>query len=292
MVTYHPWAEVLDHVRRIRAQVDAVMIVDNSGTPAARALLGPLAREPGVGTIFNPENRGIAAAFNQGAARAAFDGFAWIATFDQDSRIPAGFVAGLRTALAAHPVRSKVAVVAPVYRDTGLGFRYSPSVPLPADDPGRAVEVSVTASSGNLVSLAALRDCGGFRDDYFIDCVDFEFCLRLRRRGWRVLEARAVTLDHAQGEWRQRKWLGRSPRYNDYGAVRRYYQARNRVRLYQRFALFDSSWIARDAWGFFCDFLKLLLFCENRAAKVRAMAVGLAHGVVGRMGKWEPTRES
>ena len=283
VVAYHPDAAVPANITAIRAQVALVVVVDNGSTPESRARLESLAGQPGIELVCNANNRGVAAALNQGMERALAGSFAWLATFDQDSCLPAGYMDGLLAAHAAWPERDRVAIIAPLYRDRSLGFVSSPAVPLP-NGPLHDTAVSVTATSGNLVSLRALRAVGGFREDFFIDCVDFEFCLRCRRAGWQVLEARGVVLDHAQGRWERRRLWGRTARVNDYGAVRRYYQVRNRLVLYARLGGVDLRWTLRDAWGFGWDFLKLILFCHQRPAKLRAMSAGAWDALRRRMG--------
>lgn len=286
VVTYRPGAEVPAHVAGIRRQAARVIVVDNEASPASRALLGPLAADPAIELIHNAENLGIATGLNQGVARALAAGFPWIATFDQDSVVPEAFFRRLLAALAAFPDHGRVALVAPIYRDRHLGFLYSSGGHL-KEQPTDTVPIPLTAASGNVVSAAAFRAVGGFRDDFFIDCVDFEFCLRCRRAGWLILEARSVVMDHAMGRYEQRRLLWRRPRVNDYPAVRRYYQARNRLILYSRFATVDPRWILRDAYHHTNDALKLLLYGENRREKVRAMLTGVWHACTGRRGRWD-----
>jgi rhamnosyltransferase len=285
VVTYRPGPDVLANLTTFQRQVGRVIVVDNASTAESRVLLAPwLAAHPGAELVPNPENRGIATALNQGVDRALAAGFTWVATFDQDSAISDGFVAGLLAAYAAHPGRDRIAVLAPLYRDRGLGRVTSPSGPLAESFGTENVAVSVTATSGNLVAAPALRAVGGFEEDFFIDCVDFEFCLRCRRRGWLILEVRQMILDHAQGRWERRRWLGRNPAVNDYNAMRRYYQARNRLVVYARYAGFDPRWAGRDAWGYAWDFLTLVLLCTDRPAKVGAMLAGMRDACLCRMG--------
>lgn len=284
IVTYRPGQDVVANIGAIARQVERVVVVDNEASDHSRALLSAVAGDTKIEVIENRENLGIAAALNQGVDRLASWGAEWIATFDQDSRVPDGFVAGLLKGWEAFGERERVALVVPVYRDRGMGFVYSASGPLEGAE--RLQTVNVAAASGNLVSARALKVVGGFREDYFIDCVDFEFCLRCRKYGWLVLEVRDVMLDHAQGRWHERRFLWKRPRVNDYGAARRYYQARNRLLMYAEFASFDPRWTARDAFGYLCDFAKLVLFCEDRPAKLRAAALGWWHAVSGRRGRW------
>lgn len=282
MVTYHPGTDVRANLEAIKAQVDRIIVVDNESSPASRELLCLCAGDD-VELIFNEKNRGVAAALNQGVERALAGDYAWIATFDQDSLVPPGYVNGLLAAWERATGSERVAVLAPLYRDRHLGFLFSPGGPI--DERGGAdVPVPVTATSGNLVSAEVLQKLGGFCEAYFIDCVDFEFCLRCRHAGWRVLEVRSVVLDHAAGRWQQRTWLWKKPRFNDYGATRRYYQARNRIFLYRTYLAFDRRWIVTDAWGYLCDLIKLLLFCRDRWSKLGAVLQGWQHGLDGRAG--------
>lgn len=287
VVTYHPGAEVPGHVAAILRQAARVIVVDNEATGESRARLAAFAGNPAVELVHNEENLGIATALNQGVERAFAAGYGWIATFDQDSAIPEDFFSRLLAAHAAYPDRERVAVLAPIYRDRHLGFVYSSAGPV-REVPTGDVPVQVTAASGNLVSAAALRTVGGFREDFFIDCVDFEFCLRCRKAGWLVLEVRRVILDHAMGHYRQIRWLWRNPRINDYDASRRYYQARNLLILYARFGLFDPRWMIRNAWFYARELVKLVLFYENRREKLRAICTGWWHAAAGRRGRWQP----
>lgn len=288
VVTYHPGAEVWRNIAAIRRQADRVIVVDNGSGPGVRCELERMAAQDGIELVCNAGNRGVAAAINQAAARAMAAGFEWLATFDQDSRVPERFVATLLNEHAAYPGRDRVAVVAPLYVDRHLGTVSSPSGPL-AGSPTEAVPVSVTATSGNLVLARAFHELGGLREDFFIDCVDFEFCLRARRAGWLVLEVRKVRLEHAQGRAERRRLLWRRPVVNDYAAERRYYQARNRLVMYAHFAAFDPRWIARDAFGYACDLLKMLLFCRDRGRKLAATLAGAWHACSGRRGAWSAT---
>ena len=47
-------------------------------------------------------------------------------------------------------------------------------------------EVRLAISSGSLFNLAALKHVGWHNEKYFVDCVDYEFCLRARRRGYKI----------------------------------------------------------------------------------------------------------
>ncbi len=52
-------------------------------------------------------------------------------------------------------------------------------------------------SSGSLFNLPALKKIGWHNEDYFVDCVDYELCLRARRCGFKIgLIKNAPDFDH------------------------------------------------------------------------------------------------
>lgn len=287
VVTYFPDDAVVANLRALQPQVARLVIVDNTGPHGSRSRLDAFRAAHGITVILNDENRGLAAALNQGLAVALDEGADWIATFDQDSRAPDGYCAGLLAGLAACPEPARVGMLAPIYQDHGLGFRYSPAMSLEGDA-RRVAPVTVAITSGNLLRATAVRAVGGFRDDFIIDCVDFEYCLRLRRGAWTIYEIREVVLDHAQGNWTKRTLLGRSFSVNDYPPSRRYYQTRNRWVTYRLHGSVAPKWILRDAWIYAKEMVKLVLFSRDRRAKLGAVATGAWHGFTGRLGAWKP----
>ncbi|MCV5902536.1 hypothetical protein OFN63_41200, partial [Escherichia coli] len=66
----------------------------------------------------------------------------------------------------------------------------------PTDD---LVAVEFLATSGSLVDIAAFDRIGPFRDDYFIDAVDLEWCFRAWSRSYSCWIARAVAMEHTVG---------------------------------------------------------------------------------------------
>jgi rhamnosyltransferase len=47
-------------------------------------------------------------------------------------------------------------------------------------------EVRLAISSGSLFNLTALQQIGWHNEKYFVDCVDYEFCVRARRYGFKI----------------------------------------------------------------------------------------------------------
>ena len=64
---------------------------------------------------------------------------------------------------------------------------------------GRAVPVPWVAGSSMLLRREAFESVGGFDEEFFLFFEDIDFCLRLRREGWRVGYEPSVTVIHHRG---------------------------------------------------------------------------------------------
>ena len=58
-------------------------------------------------------------------------------------------------------------------------------------------------SSGSLIRREGVEVAGLPRRDFFIDFVDYEQCLRLRRHGFQIAVVNDSTLEHAESEHQQ-----------------------------------------------------------------------------------------
>jgi len=275
VVTFHPTADLTAALTSLLAQVGVVVVVDNGSFPAEL----PDGAEPmwqgRVEIIANGENRGIGAALNQGLRDAKMRGFSWALTLDQDSRPLPNLVSAAARAFEAHPHRERLAAIGA----SVVGA--DESTPASA---GTFRRMPAVITSGTLHSIAAWESLGGFREDYFMDCTDTEFCLRARARGLDIVQATEPALAHRIGT-PTRKWaMGRWMIPTNHSALRRYYMTRNRISLWLSYARSDGRFVAKDMRQSIREWIGIAFAETDRAAKLRAILAGLRDGAVGRYG--------
>jgi rhamnosyltransferase len=280
VVTLRPESDVINHVETLFGQVLRTVVIDNGSGPGAAAILDAIAALPSVEVIRNPVNVGIARALNQGA-QAAMDVWAdWLLTMDQDAAPTDEIVSVACRTFERYPSPDRIAVIG------STSFADHLALSKGAASRGRSwIEVSNVITAGSFVSLAAVRSIGGFREDFFVDYVDTEFCLRARARGYRVLASRAPAMTHRIGQPTER-WIGRRAVHpTNHSTVRRYYITRNRFLVWRRYCRTDPRFVAEDIIASQKELVKLVLFEEDRIAKVRAILAGLRDGVRAVAGK-------
>ena len=281
VVTHHPDAGLARRLCALRAEVDAVLVIDNASPDFAA--IEAAAREADCRFVRNRVNLGVAAALNQAAEAALAGGFAWLAMFDQDSLVPEGAIAALLDLYDRHPAREAIAVLAMSHRDRATGADYHRCGDILEEAPDwRSVRTTIT--SGSLVRREALESLGAFDERLFIDGVDHDFCLRCRGAGRLVVEARAQVLEHSLGAIVRRRFLGRGVPLSNHSAARRYYITRNTLELSVRHFGRDPQWSIREVVHLATSSAAVALLEEDRRAKVGAMFEGAWHFATRRFG--------
>jgi rhamnosyltransferase len=282
MVVYNPDTHLEENIRALLNEVARLMVVDNCSEPSVRSRIATLAATCNFEVIWNKENIGLAAGLNTGIRWAlANEQYQWIATFDQDSKVSSGFSQAMLSAYAVCPFREKVGLIAPRHV---LSSEYP--VQMQSQDGPQFQEVPVALQSGSFFGSSALKDLGMFDESFFIDYVDFEFCLRLRKTGFRIIEATRAPIYHRVGTPTRHTFLGVSCTVFNHSPLRRYYAARNRLRVYRQYLLSDPRWIEHDIWSWFKEIVKLMLFESNRREKLAYMASGVWDALRGRGGAY------
>ena len=274
MVAYHPDADLPRRASRVLEQAGALVIVDNGSGGGTHAMLRRMAADSRVSLALNPANLGIASALNLGVERARELGFAWVLLLDQDSDLRDDMLCSLIEVRAAYPEPARVAVIG-----AGYGAETRPA-PTAAWE-----EVESVITSGSLIPLGTHAAVGPFREDFFIDYVDSEYCFRARARGYRVLRTTRPLMSHTIGAPTRHDVFGISKWTTNHSPDRRYYSARNdtvMLREYGGYAF--GSWALKSLGRRLRTCKRIVLYERSKVRKIAALSAGWWDGVRGRMG--------
>jgi rhamnosyltransferase len=275
IVTYHPSPSLIHNVECLRPQVSEIVIVDNGSEEKSDKLLSELEPTPGVRIIRNAKNLGIAAALNIGIRHAAAAEYQWVVTFDQDSTVTPGFLEAMLTAYESCSAKEQVALISPIHCVSEAEWKKR-SRRVKSDS-----SVWVAMTSGSLIKTRVLMENGLYDEAMFIDYVDFDFCLRLRQRGFKLIRAGQAFLLHCLGTLEAHHFFGVTLALTSHNATRCYYIMRNRVMMYRRHALSFPLWAANDFAWLLIDFAKIVFFERDKRAKLGQSFKGLRDGLAG-----------
>lgn len=227
IVTYNPNIDRLRlNIESIKPQVHGVIVVDNNS--ANKEDIISLCNAETVQLVLNDENKGIAFALNTLMQIAMEKGAAWCVTLDQDSQCPSNLISTACEIIDC----DNIGQIVPCIREHN-----TKEVPaLDTEFNGEAFqEVKKSITSAAITNVDAWSRLGGFDNELFIDYVDYDYALRLRLAGYRIIRMNEVYLDHELGDSEYRHFLFLKVRVANHSAFRRFYICRNIVIYIRRY---------------------------------------------------------
>jgi rhamnosyltransferase len=227
--TYYPDDEFRQRIRHVVKRCALTVVVDN--TPGGHAFA--TGQTDGLTLLQDGRNKGLGTALNIGLDEALRHGCDSVVLFDQDSSPEPNFITELFAGLAAV---GSCAIVGPMLIDDAeKSAATDVSGPI-ATSPvvsGAPIfdDVTCIATSGMCFRLDGLTSQDRFTDDFFLDFVDFDWCWRLRAKGWRIFRLRSLPMPHRLG-LAQRHFLGLT--YHVPAPFRHYFQFRDTLKLATR----------------------------------------------------------
>jgi len=274
IVTFNPDIERLyENFLVLRSQVAGVVIVDNSDDPfVATQTQSRFAEEGDCYYLNNSGNQGIAHALNRGLEYASKSGADWLLTMDQDSCLPKDYVAVLSSVISASDSRV-VSIGTPFYSGERV-FAERKS--------GGSVKLLIT--SGNLVQITAVQKVGNFREDFFIDYVDFDLSVRLRKAGFKLLESHETSFQHRLGLPEKRLFWKDVFQFKLFALTPILYEQKSHSFFRENF-LYDPFLVLKCLRDMMKELVKILVGENAKGIKARAILKGIRDGIFGKMGK-------
>ena len=272
---YEPSENLKTSVLETLKQCTSVVVADN--TPLGkRNAIDVLGQIDHVTIIGDGSNIGLATALNNAVAQAVKAKYFFL--LDQDSCPQPGLIYSLHSILQSKP---EAGAIGPAPWDEKNNRFIDPRTSNRDD----LAELPVIITSAMMIRKSAFETTSGFRDDFFVDCVDQDFCLQLRKSGWKVLQDKRILLPHSLGDM---KWHGFGPfilRATHHPTWRLYWAARNGVMLSKEYFGFDKRWAITNLAILGYWIFTVALFEKPRIAKLQALFRGINDGSRGRVRK-------
>lgn len=274
VILYYPHEDVIKNILSFIDEVDKLYVVDNSENGNHELQKKLLTRGFNIDYIANQQNLGIATALNQGAHAALRDGFDWLLTMDQDSFFYDRF---FFQCVRNFQNDGKTAVFAPMYIQT-----------LPITNQNYSWKIAEKAiTSGSIVNLHVWKETGGYQDDLFIDEVDIEYCLKIRKKGYRILLFENIFLIHQVGvRFKTRSpFTGKEFERSEHLPFRYYYISRNLLYVSFKY-LFHFPGLTVKRLLYFPRMIYGVIMYENKKlSKLYYICKGFLHFIVNKRGQ-------
>lgn len=265
IVLFNPEIERLrENIEHIRKQVSLLILVDNgsSNLEEVKSLIWKL---PDIILLENGKNLGIGQALNCILRKAQKDNYDWVLTLDQDSVTSYGIINAYREFLENCSDKNIGCLTCNIVdRNFSLEKRKT-----------GFQEIDYCITSGSLMNIDMTLKVGGFDESMFIDKVDCDVCINLKKHGYKIVRVDYDGLLHEIGHAKQinlgfRKW----ELYN-HSSFRRYYMCRNASYLLKKY---HDMYVFKMFLKEIFQFILVLLFEEDKKEKAGKSIKGFFDG--------------
>jgi rhamnosyltransferase len=273
-VLYNPDNRVIKNISTYIDQVNCLFIVDNSETPSSLIREHFKSGYSKIEYITNYQNLGIAAALNLAARKAIENNYTYLLTMDQDSCAPPYMVTDL---LKGTGQFDKIGIISPLHVNKFNTKKTSEAM----------FNIVLTVmTSGNIINLNAYKDIGGFNEDFFIDHVDTEYCLRLNLKQYQVIQSNEIFLDHNEANIKETAFLFRKFYPYNHSPIRFYYKSRNRLYLKKKYGKLFPELFKIESRMFWRTNLKVILFEDQKILKLKMILYGIIDFLKSKSGRF------
>ena len=268
IVSYNIGNNIHKCYESIKNQVGQVIIVDNGSSEETILALQEIEKDVGTNIIYLEENKGIAIALNYGVKLAIDLKYQWVLTMDNDSKASKNMVSNMVQSYKQinKDERKEIVSIAPIYIQEGSRIEVKSSREYSYEN--------LVITSGNLVKIDIFKKIGFFKEEYFIDYVDNEFCLRIIDSGKKIIQVKNAILEHNLGDLKSKKVLLKTIKSTNHSAIRRYYLVRNSLDVLKRYKHLNIRHINNTKRILFRFVLEVFIVENNRLNKIKHMYWG------------------
>jgi rhamnosyltransferase len=267
VITYYP--DLLDLIRNIKQYInyiDKLIIWEN--TPIQdRDLYKLILPEYSDKIIYlgTDINEGMSYALNRSVEWSLNNGFTHILTMDQDGYW-INFDHYLRN-VTEYCSNSSIGIFGP---NISLNMTILPEYEIVKD----------TITSGSIYRLDMFRNTGLFREDFFIDAVDLEFCYNAARKGFNTVVLGDCYLKQKFGNASSHIFLNKIIQTTNYNSFRLFQIVKNHIflwREYPEIPEYQKKLILTEYT--FHRIIKILLFENGKVGKIFSIFKGATYGL-------------
>lgn len=272
IITYNIDEKIIEVVKSIEYQVDKVIIVDNASEERTIKILNSINKNNKIKIIFEESNVGIAKALNDGIKLAQKLEYDWVLTLDHDSICERNMINKMIN--VSKLVNDNIGIITPqIYETTKKDY-----ISRKVCDSSLYTYVKDCIQSGSLINIKVFDEIGFFNEELFIYHVDFDFCQRLLKKNYKVIQCNKVTLYHEEGYKIPKKLFLKKVFYNNYSSTAIYYITRNTVYMAQNYSFFYLKRIIKDL-------IYIILYDKKKIEKLSYWKKGLYDGIIKNYGK-------
>lgn len=260
---FNPEDDVLDNIRSYLPYVKELLVIDNSEVPYDLSILK---EEFNITVFCDYKNLGIATALNLALKYAEKKEYKWLLTMDQDSYFKREEIRKFIT-FFNEMSHDDLAIFSPLHNEKMI-------------EKNKVIHTSkhFVMTSGNIINVQKSLNIDGFDERLFIDEVDHDFCLRLGKAKYIIIQNQNCYLNHTLGNQCETSNKTR------YSAKRLYYMSRNYLFLRAKHQESSPTFFKERDKYLLKFFIKQILYSSKKKKRIKMLYLGIKDYKQNRMG--------
>jgi len=274
VVVYNDYQSLNILIKSLCDQVDMTVVIDNSSID--HVVPEHILKDKNIVYHRMDRNKGLGAGLNKGIYLSENSGADWVLLLDQDSVVSENMICSMLNEYDRRIDQEKISLICPDVFLQGEGSRQYPlysGMFLIKRLTETSDKADFAITSGSMIKMSLFKEIGFMDEQFFIDYIDYDFCLRLRSEGYKILYVREAVLTHELGE---RKVSDIGIKYTGHAPERIYYQTRNRLSVVQRYGVRFPSFAMMQILLFLLKFFKIILVEDRKILRLQYYFKGIS----------------
>lgn len=267
---FNPTKEEINNVNTYLKWIKKLFIIDNSKNNHLKDITYINKK---ICYIHKPENIGIASALNIGIKECITDNINWLLTMDQDTKMNDKVFTEVNEYVKNNNIND-VAIITPFHNTLIKKSQKLETVNYPLD----------VMTSGNFVNINIAKKIGYFKEKLFIDGVDIEYCLRIKKNNYKIVQLNNVEIEHNLGNITYHKLLNKQYMCSNHNYIRHYYMTRNYLYIKNKYEYLEPSFCNKLVKKKLLIF-KIIMFEKDKIKKIKSIIKGIVDYKRSKYGK-------
>lgn len=257
---YMPNENEINNISKYVNDLDFCILLDDSAVDNSNVVDTLLKKYPDkIEYYINPQNLGLCKSVNNGFKMAIDKGADWILVMNPDGTFANNALNIYRSFITKNDT-SMVGIICPQYNIDRRPKKAKRGIK----------NVKFPDMTGCLYNVNVLKEIGLYDVNTYFYGLDTEFCLRTRKRGFRIIQCSEAVLNHKPGETFDVKLFGKTIFKCGRDTPQRYY-----------YQFRSAYYICKKYHSIFCfsfhvyKWLKVVLFFDNKQEYIKMICLGI-----------------
>ena len=285
IVTYFPNMKEFEKIlNQHKKNFRKIIIVNNS--PDIK--LHHLKKLNKIYLINNKKNLGLAKALNIGIKFAKKIGVKMVGLFDQDTYLNDNYSEKMFKNINQIKLKNKIALYNCRYFNlitnrygSMINFKFLRLIRKKPRKTDKYSYVEYVITSGSFIPINVFQYVGYMKNKFFIDYIDIEWCLKAKKKGYKIIIFQNIEIFQKLGQSKFRIFGNIYPIHTP---QRMYYNFRNSILLYKSNYI-DLNWKFVDGFRNIFRILFYILLKSPRIQYFKYISKGIYHGIINKSGR-------